>query len=207
MLRLTTLLFCITLASYSQSQDLEGVNKKDTLINSKIKKKKIDKRDTTVIRKGGRIITKEFYKKRFQPRKAILYSAVLPGMGQVYNKKYWKVPIVYGVFALAYYGINRYHQLYTQYKNILIDKIYKIPNSSTISESELRTLVEKSRRQRDYYLVLGGLWYLIQLVDAHVDAHLKEFDLNPKLKLSLTPYQERNGLVGNLNGVTLCLKF
>src|SRR5688500_17976202 len=59
------------------------------------------------------------YAERFNPRKAILYAAVLPGLGQVYNKKYWKLPLVYGGFFFIGYYIKTYNDLYTEYKGHL----------------------------------------------------------------------------------------
>src|SRR5215203_139721 len=56
------------------------------------------------------------YAARYDPRKALLYAAIVPGLGQIYNKKYWKLPLVYGGFAAVTWNINRYNKYYKQYK-------------------------------------------------------------------------------------------
>ena len=149
------------------------------------------------------------YAKRFDPRKALLYAAVFPGSGQVYNKKYWKVPIVYGGFFGGIYLVSFYQEQHVQFRKELFELLNDptATNPNGFSEDQLRSLVDKARRERDYFLVLTGLWYILQMVDAHVDAHLKEFDLNPKLKVSLEPHMERNVMFGRSNGMRLIIKF
>jgi hypothetical protein len=149
------------------------------------------------------------YAKRFNPRKAMLYAAVFPGSGQVYNKKYWKLPIVYGGFFGGIYLVSFYQKQHVQFRKDLFELINdpKVPNPAGFTQDQLRSLVDKARRERDYFFVLTGLWYILQMVDAHVDAHLKEFDLNPKLKVSLEPHVERNGMIGRSNGMRLIIKF
>ena len=165
--------------------------------------------DTVLIRKGGRTYTADSYTKRFNPRKALLYSAIAPGMGQVYNKKYWKLPIVYGGFYLFTYVAFEYNKLYNTYKTELFglikDPTYVPPSGYT--EAQLRSITETYRRQRDFFLILDGLWYLLQIVDAHVDAHLKEFDLNPQLKVSLQPTMLHNSFYGQASGFSVTIKF
>jgi Family of unknown function (DUF5683) len=149
------------------------------------------------------------YAKRFDPRKALLYAAVFPGSGQVYNKKYWKLPIVYGGFFGGIYLVSFYQEQHTRYRKDLFELIndQTAINPNGFTQDQLRSLVDKARRERDYFLVLTGLWYILQMVDAHVDAHLKEFDLNPKLKVSLEPHMERNSMIGRSNGMSLIVKF
>jgi Family of unknown function (DUF5683) len=149
------------------------------------------------------------YAKRFDPRKALLYAAVFPGSGQVYNKKYWKLPIVYGGFFGGIYLVSFYQEQHVRFRKDLFELINDPAaiNPKGFTQDQLRSLIDKARRERDYFLVLTGLWYILQMVDAHVDAHLKEFDLNPKLKVSLEPHMERNGMVGRSNGMSLIIKF
>jgi hypothetical protein len=165
--------------------------------------------DSVLINKNGKVLTVESYAKRYQPRKALLYAAVLPGMGQIYNKKYWKVPLVYGGFAFITSVAVIYNQRYEKYKNELF---YVLENPSSTSpsgytEEQLRTLTDAYRRQRDFFIILDAFWYILQMVDAHVDAHLKEFDLNPQLKVSLAPSVQQNYLSGRSTGLSLTLKF
>jgi len=155
----------------------------------------------------------ESYAKRFDPRKAMLYAAVMPGAGQFYNKKYWKMPLVYGGFAAFLYGINFYQTNYLLYKEELFVMINDPSSGSSslspsgLTEEQLRTLVDRTRRERDFLIILTGFFYILQMVDAHVDAHLKEFDLNPKLQVRLEPMMENNLLLGRSTGLALRIKF
>lgn len=146
--------------------------------------------------------------KRFDPQKALLYAAVLPGAGQVYNKKYWKVPIVYGGFFFLGYFINSYNDSYLFYKNELFLEL-NAPGSSTsgLQESTLRTYTDQYRRERDFFIVLTGIWYLLQIIDAHVDAHLKEFELNPNLNVRIEPSFKQDMLLGRQSGFSVSLRF
>lgn len=165
--------------------------------------------DSLIIVRRGKVITAEEYKARYVPRKALLYSAVFPGMGQVYNKKYWKVPIVYGGFYALTWAALEYNDLYNEYKQqlyaVVRDPAYIPPSGYT--EEQLRSVTEFYRRQRDFFLILNGMWYLLQLVDAHVDAHLRDFDLNPQLKMSFGPSMQQSPFYGQATGFSLTLKF
>ena len=165
--------------------------------------------DSIVIVRKGKVITAEEYAARYVPRKAMLYSAVLPGMGQAYNKKYWKLPIVYGGFYALTWVAFTYNDLYNEYKaelyEVVRDPAYIPPSGYT--ETQLRSVTEFYRRQRDFFLILDGMWYLLQMVDAHVDAHLRDFDLNPQLKVSLGPSLQQHPLYGQASGISLTIKF
>ncbi len=142
-----------------------------------------------------KVIDIESYATRFDPRKALFYSAILPGAGQAYNKKYWKIPLVYGGFFGLLTVVKFYSDQELKYRDLLftavsqpstqISTAYGIPNSQLILK--LRPIVDQARRQRDYFTIFTGLFYILQLVDAHVDAHLKEFDLNPQLHVRIEP--------------------
>lgn len=173
----------------------------------------VESRDT-VYAESLDTVAIQSYAKRYSPRKAILYAAILPGLGQVYNKKYWKLPLVYGgVYAIGYY-INTYNNLYTEYKGYLY---YNLENGLrgendenpeiNLTTGQLRTIVDKSRRERDFMIILMGGMYILQMVDAHVDAHLKEFDLNPRLQVSIEPTLQQNVWTGRTTGVALVVKF
>jgi len=154
------------------------------------------------------------YAARYDPRKALLYAAVVPGLGQIYNKKYWKLPLVYGGFIALGYGFNFYQEGYTKYKKELY---YNLENGysedtairpgDSYTTANYRKIVDQYKRERDFMMILLGAMYILQIVDAHVDAHLKEFDLNPKLQLSVRPTVEQSDLVGRQSGVSLIVKF
>jgi len=125
------------------------------------------------------------------PQRAALYSAVLPGLGQAYNKKYWKIPLIYGgFFALGYY-INWNNDNYNLYRGALfaiIDGNSNTPNPFPgFTEDQLRQITDQFRRNRDVLIILTGVLYALNIIDAHVDAHLKEFDINEDLALSIRP--------------------
>ncbi|GHN01354.1 hypothetical protein WSM22_28430 [Cytophagales bacterium WSM2-2] len=145
----------------------------------------------TIRLKNGKLVRVEDYVKRFDPRKALFYSAILPGAGQVYNKKYWKVPLVYGGLLGLAAVVKYYNDAQVKYS----DQLYFLINNPTLTihpvsgkdQKQLRSIVDVARRQRDYFAIFVGFFYILQLVDAHVDAHLKEFDVNPKLHVRLEP--------------------
>ncbi len=165
--------------------------------------------DTLRMTRGKKVINIDAYAARFDPRKALLYAAIFPGSGQFYNKKYWKVPLVYGGFAASIYLITVFQDSYLQYKNelygILSDGSLKSPSGYT--EAQLRRLTTVFKRERDFYSIVTVFWYVLQLVDAHVDAHLKEFDVNPQLQVKLEPIVESNPMTGKSAGIALKFKF
>jgi hypothetical protein len=135
--------------------------------------------------KGKEIRLTKTYAERYNPRQASLYAAVLPGLGQAYNKKYWKVPLVYGGFVGFGMGIDFYQSRNREFRQALFAIIDGNPNTTNptrYNESQLRTLVDRTQRERDFLVLLTGVFYMIQIVDAHIDAHLKEFKLNPDLR-------------------------
>ena len=141
----------------------------------------------------------------YVPRKALMYAAILPGMGQAYNKKYWKMPIVYGGFIGLGYMISYYNENHARFKkelfSLLADPDYIPPSGA--GESQLRGIVDLTRRERDYMIIITGGFYLIQIVDAHIDAHLREFDLNPDLQVKIEPSFQQ---AGNQNAIGLAIK-
>jgi hypothetical protein len=145
--------------------------------------------------------------KKLDPRKAFLLSAAFPGLGQIYNGKYWKLPFVYGGFAITLSVVYYYQDIYHHYLNELY--IFKNTGSfpSGRTETNVRYIIDQSRRNRDYYLIISGVWYLLQIVDAHVDAHLHEFKVNKDLKVSWNPSMQQNVLTGRTTGFSLTFKF
>ena len=175
--------------------------------------------DSLLMGGGPDTVLLKSYAARYDPRKALLYAAVVPGLGQIYNKKYWKLPLVYGGFFGIGYAINFYQDNYKTYKVQLfysLDNGYEgdtetNPDTDTnpagYTTGQLRTIVDKSRRERDFWVIMMGAMYILQMVDAHVDAHLKEFDLNPNLRVSIQPAVEQNELLGRQNSLSVIIKF
>jgi hypothetical protein len=144
--------------------------------------------------------TKAFH----SPRKATIYSAVFPGLGQLYNRKYWKAPIIYGGFATLGYFINFNNEQYTIYKQAYSDLIDKDPytnsylklkvNASLLQPERISNFTEALRRQKDYWrrnrdlVVIGtAVFYAANIIDASVDAHFFNFDISEDLTINWVP--------------------
>jgi hypothetical protein len=124
------------------------------------------------------------------PSKAAFYSAIFPGMGQIYNKKYWKAPIVWGALAMPtyYYQINnsdykRYRRAYKLRKNGLQDEFTLDDGSTSVSLETLETAQKQLRENRDMSLLSGVIIYVLQIVEASVNAHLLQFNTDDNLSL------------------------
>lgn len=152
--------------------------------------------------------------KKHSARTASWMSAAVPGLGQIYNGKYWKLPIIYGGFGvLAYLGI-RYHGKYVDYRD---SYYYKKGVKTDISdpyplESEEIVLSYRDFYRRNFELtcVIGGLLYILNVVDASVDAHLYKFDVSDDLSFRVEPQvvPATYGNAGNPgNGIKLTMKF
>lgn len=154
--------------------------------------------------------------KAHSPRVAAIRSAILPGLGQIYNKKYWKLPIVYGALGTCA-GIFIYN--FSNYKNTRF--AYRVKYNMRVNrtdsalfsqiKSDLKPLSEESlrfyrnqfRRDIDYSALVFILLWGLNVVDATVDAHLKSFDISPDLSLQFKPgYSE----LARTNGISVVLK-
>ena len=121
-------------------------------------------------------------------KKAALYSAILPGAGQVYTKKYWKVPVIYGGLITSAYYINESNDLYQLYKSTYLNRLDGDFNDNlNYSDSDLRTLTEHYRRNREVSALLFTLTYILNIVDASVNAHLFDYDVSEDLSLHIQP--------------------
>jgi len=124
------------------------------------------------------------------PTKAIVYSAILPGWGQAYNRKYWKIPIVYAGFAGVGYFIKTNNDYYKLYKNDYL-LLKDDPNAQTVSGYDQRTLkiyIDQYRRSRDLSIIALVGWYGLVLIDANVDGHFFNYDVDEDLSLELQPW-------------------
>jgi hypothetical protein len=123
-------------------------------------------------------------------RKATILSTILPGAGQVYNRKYWKVPLVYAALGATAYYINYNNKNYKQYNDALIRR-YDSDNTNElfteISNDNLRILSDGYRRNRDLSFAAATIVYVLNIIDAHVDAHLYTFNVSDDLSLKLEP--------------------
>lgn len=123
-------------------------------------------------------------------RKATILSTILPGAGQVYNRKYWKLPLVYaGLGATAYY-INYNNKNFKKYNEALLRR-YDTDSTNelytNISSDNLRILSDGYRKNRDLSFAAATIVYVLNIIDAHVDAHLFTFNVDDNLSLKLEP--------------------
>ena len=149
------------------------------------------------------------------PRKAIIRSAIIPGWGQIYNKKYWKLPLVYGALgATAYiffdnlqvYKDSRfaYKAKYQASRGDSTDYFKIKPEYLVYSLESLRANRDQFRKYIDYSVLFFVFFWGLNVVDAAVDAHLKSFDVSPDLSLQIKPgYSEMAGT----KGISLILAF
>ncbi|MEN8247526.1 MAG: DUF5683 domain-containing protein [Bacteroidota bacterium] len=136
------------------------------------------------------VIEIESIKPNHDPTKAALFSAAFPGLGQIYNKKYWKLPFVWGGIGAFGYFINWADDNYQFYRRNLIYEIAgnpDFPNETDLDQGRLKRARDYYRRTRDQLAIYGILFYFLQIVDAHVDAHLIEFDVNQDLSVKIEP--------------------
>lgn len=162
------------------------------------------------------------------PRKAVIYSAIFPGLGQVYNRQYWKLPILYGGFTAFTYAItwnNRYYQTYFEWHKSLIDDDPNtnewhngIPYGQTPDNVDKKWLegVYKDRKDyfryyRDFSFIGAVALYLLGIVDAYVDAQLFDFDISPDLSMRVQPTLVREdgrpNYLGNSFGLQWSVNF
>jgi hypothetical protein len=130
------------------------------------------------------------------PSKAAFYSAIFPGGGQIYNKKYWKAPVVWGILAIPayYYQINnsdykRYRKAYKLRKAGLVDE-FTVNGVEIVSLTTLETAQEQLRENRDMSLLSGVIIYILQIVEASVNAHLLQFNTDDNLTFRPTIIQD-----------------
>ena len=126
------------------------------------------------------------------PKKAAISSAILPGLGQAYNKKYWKIPIIYAGLGFCTYSVINQNQNYNSYRQEYITRIkegvsFVNPEYSNYSLSDLTILQDYHRRTRDLFIIGTAAVYVLNIIDASVDAHLFTFDVSEDLSLDLRP--------------------
>jgi hypothetical protein len=142
------------------------------------------------------------------PAKAAFYSAILPGLGQAYNKKYWKIPIVYGAIGVSmYYYIDsnqKYHQYRDAYKRRL--EGFTDDEFSYLDETRLISAQKFYQRNRDLSALFVVGFYVLNIIDANVDAALIQFNVNENL--SVRPDLYLNDVTSRTNvGLTFNYNF
>jgi hypothetical protein len=153
----------------------------------------------------------------YSPKTAAIRSAILPGLGQAYNKKYWKIPIVYTALGITTYIFVDNIKTYREYRFAYAARIKAQPplRDSTdyntlkdlykiISPESIRAARDEFRKYIDYSALFFLLFWGLNVVDAAVDAHLKSFDVGPDLSLKL---KVGNSMLAGTAGVSLVISF
>ncbi len=147
------------------------------------------------------------------PQRALWISLVFPGAGQIYNRKYWKLPIIYGGFLGCTYALMWNQQMYMDYSQAYLDIMDDNPNTDsylemlpprydiTGREEQFKRIFKNKknfyRRNRDLSVFCFAGVYLLSVIDAYVDAHLSEFDISDDLSMKLAP-----AVINNSGGVS-----
>lgn len=171
---------------------------------------------------------KTFQKKKFipSPQRALWLAMVLPGAGQIYNRKYWKLPIIYGGFLGCVYALNWNQQMYKDYSQAYLDIMDNDPNTQsyikmlppnydiTGKEDQFKEIFKNKkdyyRKYRDMSIFCFVGVYILSIIDAYVDAQLSVFDISKNLSLKVEPavINEHNGYTkSNVLGLQCSLKF
>ena len=154
---------------------------------------------------------------KFYPMKATMLSAALPGFGQIYNRKYWKIPLVYIGFGAIGYGVvfnttyyNKYTRAYqdftdkipetnsytvlirgvdpSRYDPVLHPTTYTLSDAAWVKDGLLRQ-IDYYKKYRDLSYIGIAAWYLFSILDANVDASLSDYDIGENINLTLAPVQ------------------
>ena len=143
------------------------------------------------------------------PHKATMYSAVVPGLGQIYNKKYWKLPVIYGLTGVFIYAFDFNNNQYNKYKNAYaeFDAGERVEFEGYTNKEIILRLKDNYRRNRDLNVILLAGVYMLNIIDATVDAHLFNYDISEDLSLNIQPSMMRNINQQNALGLTCRLSF
>lgn len=205
-----------------------------------VEAKAIHMPDTVVVKEQltDTLVIKEVKEKEpHSPHKATIYAMVLPGWGQIYNRQWWKLPILYGGIGATVYGISWNSTQFKKYKtafkdyslyleekakdpdfpypeNPSWDKLYLggdaedfTPQQQSNFKNLLKNKKDNFKRNRDLLYIVMGGIYALQIIDACVFAHFYDFEINEDLSLNVEPHTFFTPAAGNMVGLTLSLNF
>ena len=148
---------------------------------------------------------------KYNPTKAGLYSAVFPGLGQYYNKKYWKIPIVWGAVGtgvgIIVYNDKQYRRYRTAFLAELNGQPHEFDDLPYVDATVLGNTQDRAKRQRDYAIAITGVVYILNIVDAVVDAHLYDQKKDPDLAIKPTIIYDDLGVANGKAGLSLSFRF
>lgn len=136
--------------------------------------------------------------RKIVPRKATIRSLILPGLGQIYNRQFWKLPFIYGALAGAIYSFqwnqNMYNQYLTGYREAFYSDVnpqyqakIAVVNSRPLTVQQLKRATDQFQRQRDLTVILTAVGWALNAVEANVAAHMKTFDLSDDISMKVHP--------------------
>ena len=195
------LILFLSLCSYLMAEAQDSTNTKntaDTLKPKLVVKDTVKPSNTSLLKKN---------KRPHSPRKALLYSAAFPGFGQIYNRKYWKLIVIYGAGTLIGLNIKTQHDRFLLFRDEFVKKSNDANYEAIrgLDVEGLQSVKNQAKRDRDFMIILAVLVYGLQMVDANVDAHLLDFDLDDNLSLRLKPTID-NTPFANFAGVSLSFR-
>ena len=157
------------------------------------------------------------------PNRSVWLAMVFPGGGQIYNRKYWKLPIVYGGFVGCAYALNWNNKMYKDYSQAYLDIMDDDPNTDSFKdflplnssiagqEERFKEIFRKRkdtyRRQRDLSIFCFIGVYLLSIIDAYVDAELSDFDISKDIGMKVEPALFNDGKSNKFNSVGLQCSF
>lgn len=192
------------ISSFSQGKDTIASTKKE---NKASKKEKYTFQTEKGVEQAG-------WFSDHSPKKATLF-AIVPGLGQIYNRKYWKLPIVYAGFAVTGYFAFTNRAEYLNYKdayicasNAAVDTSYICDNSlaQKYSITSLQSRMDFYRRNMELNFIFMGVWYLLQMVDATVDAHLFYWNVTDDISIRARPIVSPNVIMPGVSSGNYGLK-
>ncbi|MCJ7466603.1 MAG: DUF5683 domain-containing protein [Maribacter sp.] len=219
------LILCVLFTTIVGAQQV-----KDSNDISQKKKKNISEIDSvkTAFSEEGIVLQDSLIEKKkainpLAPSKAAFYSAVLPGLGQIYNRRYWKVPIVYAALgsgiSIYLFNNDKYVRFRSAFKSRLAgfnnDEFWNFrnpggppPATPDLPTTALQDGQERYQRDRDLALLVTIVIYALNVVDANVDAHLKQFNVDEDLGLDVQPYLEVDPITNKPNyGMAFVINF
>ncbi len=191
-----------TVAHAQQKKDTAIVRNDSIIVKSK-SQDSIPKKDTVI-------------KKKHDPRRATIYSTILPGLGQIYNRKYWKLPIVYAAVGIPaytfFYNKNWYKKCQYALKintctnctagdSAKVDpKLLPLVNQGAYGTSAIINYRNEFRKDQDYSALFFLIFWGLNIIDATVDAHLKDFNVNNDLSFHIKPsFMPTSNIVGGVS--------
>ena len=159
-----------------------------------------------------------------EPRLAVWFSLLFPGGGQIYNRKFWKLPIIYGGYVGCIYALTWNQSTYSDYQNAYVDIMDDDPDTKSYEDFlpphyEIDTALEdwlknvfkqrknKYRRYRDLSIFAFAGMYIVAAIDAYVDAELSHFDISPDLSLNIEPRLMMDHMGAPIAGFSLAFNF